>query len=120
MKVDQIIYWVSTAIMCLIFAFSATMYLSKTEMVKEMFLNFGYPAYLVLPLAIMKILGIIAVLTKKSKFLTEWAYAGFLFDAVLGFFAHHMMGDGQGAIATVAIVATVISRIYYSRLYIAD
>lgn len=112
MNIDKIIYWIATAIMCLIFAGSAGMYILKYGEVLQIFPQLGFPAWLVAPLAGLKILAIIAVLSNKSKLLKEWAYAGFFFDAVLAFAAHHYAQDGQGAIAVVAIVATIISRIY--------
>lgn len=70
-------YWVATGIMCAIFIFSATMYFTKYEMVKGFFEELGYPSYLVLPLAIAKILAVVAIISNKSKILKEWAYAGF-------------------------------------------
>ena len=111
MNTNKIIYWVTTDLMCLIFAFSAGMYILRYDMIAEYFPTLGFPSWVVVPLAVVKILGIIAVLTNKLKVLTEWAYAGFFFDAVLAFGAHHMAQDGGGMVATVAIIATVISRI---------
>lgn len=109
------LFWGSTLLMCLIFAFSAQMYLRNTEMVQGFFTQLGYPSYLVLPLAALKILGIIAVLSRKSKMLTEWAYAGFLLDAVLAFVAHWVAQDGGHMIAAIAIIATVTSRFAYGQ-----
>ena len=118
MKVEKIIYWVSTAAMCGVFAFSASMYFTKTEMVRGFFDALGYPSYLVIPLAILKVLGIVAVLTRASKFLTEWAYAGFILDAVLAFVAHNVAQDGQELFSIIAIIATIVSRYMYGRLYL--
>jgi len=103
--------------MCGVFAYSASMYFTKTEMVKGFFGSLGYPSYIVIPLAIAKVLGIIAVLTKQSKMLMEWAYAGFLIDAVLAFVAHQNAGDGGSMFSIIAIVSLIISRIFYSRVY---
>lgn len=117
MDLNKITYWVSTLIMCGIFAFSANMYFMNTEMVRGFFENLGYPSYLVIPLAIAKVLGIIAVLTKQSKLLMEWAYAGFFFDAVLAFKAHQVADDGGAILSIIAIVTVIISRMFYSRVY---
>lgn len=118
MKVEKIIYWITTAVMCGVFAFSAQMYFRNTEMVKGFFEALNYPTYIVIPLAILKVLGIIAVTTKLSKMLTEWAYAGFLLDAVLAFTAHQVAGDGGSLFSVIAIIATVVSRFMYGRLYL--
>ena len=113
-KTKNIIYWISTVIMCGIFAFSAGMYFTKTEMVRGFFEMLNYPSYLVYPLAIAKVIGIIAVLSNKSKVLKEWAYAGFFFDAVLASQAHLDAGHGIG-LSVLAIVITVISRVFWKR-----
>lgn len=116
MKIEKIIYWLATVAMCGVFAYSASMYFTKTEMVKGFFDMLGYPSYLVIPLAILKVLGIIAVSTRASKLLTEWAYAGFFLDAVLAFVAHYVQGGGY-MFSIIAIVGTVVSRFMYGRLY---
>lgn len=118
MKTEKIIYWVSTAMMCGVFAFSASMYFTKTDMVRGFFDALGYPSYLVIPLAVLKVLGIIAVLTRKSKLLTEWAYAGFFLDAVLAFAAHTVAQDGGTMFSIIAIIGTIVSRYMYGRLYL--
>ncbi|MDH7446213.1 DoxX family protein [Aquimarina sp. 2201CG14-23] len=105
----KIIYWVATVAMCGIMLFSAQMYFRNTEMVRGFFENLDYPTYLVIPLAIAKILGIITILTNKIKWLKEWAYAGFFFDMVLAYTAHYMKDDGQGLFATLGLIFLVIS-----------
>jgi len=117
MDLNKIIYWISTLVMCGVFAFSASMYFTKTEMVRGFFTSLGYPTYIVIPLAIAKVLGILAVLTKQSKMLMEWAYAGFLIDAVLAFAAHQAADDGGSMFSIIAIVSIIISRLFYSKVY---
>ena len=109
MNISKIIYWIATAIMCLIFLFSASMYFMKYEMVSGFFEALGYPTYIIYPLAVAKVLGVIAVLYKKVRVLTEWAYAGFFFDAVLATAAHYAMGHGIG-LSVLALVAELVSR----------
>ncbi len=104
--------------MCAIFAFSAGMYFTKYDMVKGFFEVLGYPTYIVYPLAILKVLGIIAVLSRKSKMLTEWAYAGFFFDAVLAFAAHYFAEDGGYAMSGLVIILIIVSRIFYQRTFL--
>jgi len=109
MNIMKIIYWIATVIMCLIFLFSAGMYFTKYEMVKGFFEGLGYPTYIIYPLAVAKVLGVIAVLTNKVKALSEWAYAGFFFDAVLATAAHYVAGHGIG-LSALAIVVVLASR----------
>jgi len=114
MNLTKVFYWISTALMCAIFAFSAFMYFTKYEMVSGFFEQLGYPTYVVYPLAVAKVLGIIAVLTRKLNVLKEWAYAGFFFDAVLATAAHWVAGHGVG-LSAVAIVAVLASRFFEGR-----
>ena len=88
--------------------FSATMYFFNYDYVKEAFTNFNYPTYIIYPLAILKILGIVAIITKKSPILKEGAYAGFFFEFALATAAHLNVGDGQqgGAIVALVLLAT--------------
>ena len=72
------------------------MYFFKTEMVKGFFEYLNYPTYIVIPLAILKVIGVIVILWRKSNWLTEWAYAGFFFDLVLATAVHQVARDHTG------------------------
>jgi hypothetical protein len=104
--------------MCGVFAFSAMMYFTKYEMVTGFFEHLGFPTWIIYPLAVAKVLGIIAVLVKKSRVLLEWAYAGFFFDAILATAAHHYAGDGVAIMSIMAVIATVVSRLLYGIVYL--
>lgn len=116
MNINKIFYWIGTTVMGLIMAFSVTMYLTRTEAIQGAFEGYGYPAYLVIPLAIAKILGMIAVITGLSKTLKEWAYFGFLLDFSLAATAHIHSGDGGGMFSFVALGAWVVSYGFYRRM----
>lgn len=102
--------------MCLIFLFSAFMYLTKYEMVEGYYNVLGFPTWIIYPLAVVKILGVIAVLAKKSQLLKEWAYAGFFFDATLATAAHYHVGHGLG-LSLGAVLLIIISRIFEHRYF---
>lgn len=114
-KTLKIAYWVATAIMCTIFGFSAQMYLRNPEMVAGFFESFDYPIYLVYPLAVAKILGIITILSNRSKLLSEWAYAGFFFDALLAFVAHWVAEDSGWSMSLIALIMIIVSRWLWSK-----
>lgn len=92
----KIVYWITTIAMCAIMLYSAHTYFLNTEMVKVFFESFNYPSYIVIPLAIAKVMGVLAVLTNKIKWIKEWAYAGFFFDLVLATAAHYYAGHPAG------------------------
>jgi len=111
MDIKKIGYWVLTLLMCALFLFSAQMYFFNTEMVKGFFTALNFPTWVVIPLAIAKVLGVIAVLSNQSKLLKEWAYAGFFFDVILATAAHYFAGDGLIGPSFIGIFLVVGSRV---------
>jgi len=116
-KRNKIIYWTATGLLTALMLMSAGMYFMNYEMVSATFLKLGFPTFVIYPLAVAKLLGLIAILSKKSQLLKEWAYAGFFFDFVLAFFAHIIAQDGEFAPALVAIILLVVSRIYDNKVF---
>ena len=112
-KRNKIIYWIATGLFSLLMLFSTSMYLFQHEMVVQMFTSFGFPTYIIYPLAAAKILGLIAIWSRKSKTLIEWAYAGFFFDTLLAAGAH--LGIGEGAQLAVTMTALVLISYIFQR-----
>lgn len=117
MQKDRIIYWISTGLMCAIFIFSAALYVFGHEFAVKAYNVIGFPTWILYPSALIKVLGVIAVLSRKSKLLLEWAYSGFFFDVVFATMAHLMAGDGSEPLSIFAIIVTVVSRIYHWKMY---
>ncbi|AFM03263.1 hypothetical protein Fleli_0804 [Bernardetia litoralis DSM 6794] len=109
MKKYKIAYWISTGLMTAIMLMSAGMYIFNHAQVSKAFLNLGYPVYIIYPLAIAKLFGLVAIWSNKSKAIKEWAYAGFFFDFVLAFSAHMMVDDGGFGTAAIALTLFVVS-----------
>lgn len=117
MKKDKTIYWISTGLLCFLFVAGAMMYLFNYQRAEGFFINLGFPTWIIYPLAVLKILGPIAILTKRSNFLKELAYAGFFFDAILAFVAHLMVSDGEYMFSSLALTFTIISWIYDRKVF---
>jgi len=94
------------------------MYLFDYENVSKTFLGLGFPVFIIYPLAIAKILGVLAIWTNMSKTLKEWAYAGYFFNFTLAFFAHFTISDGDCPGAFMAMVLLALS--YFSWKKIAS
>jgi len=116
-KLSKTIYFISTALLTALMLFSASMYFTKTEMVQGFFEQLHYPTYLVIPLAIAKILGLIAIWTRLSSTLKEWAYAGFFFDTVLAATAHIHAEDGGHMMSIAGIVLVLVSYTFQKYAY---
>ncbi|GAA4270171.1 DoxX family protein [Hyunsoonleella aestuarii] len=115
MKINKIIYYIATIILTAVMLFSVSMYFLKHEMIKDAFESFGYPTYIIYPYAMVKLLGLVALWLPGYKILKEWAYAGFFYAFILAFFAHYMIGDGQQGTAIVALIALIISYIFFKK-----
>ena len=94
MKRDLIIYRVVTGLFTAHMLMTIVVYFVQYDMVAEMFASLGFPAALIYPLAIAKLLGLIAIWSNKSRLLKELAYAGFAIDFILAAGSHLRAGDG--------------------------
>jgi len=113
---NKIVFWIATGLLSLLMLMSSARYLFDYETISGIFISLGYNERIVVPLAILKILGIIAILTNKSKVLTEWAYFGFLIDFVLALEAHLSIKDGQHWGAVIALVLWLSSYTFGKRV----
>lgn len=109
----KLLYWVPTVLLSAMMLMSAGMYVFNYEEISLVFLKLGFPAFVIYPLAVLKVLGVIALLTNKSKFLSEWAYAGFFFDFLLAASGHLNAGDGEAMGAFVALALLITSRYFW-------
>ncbi len=116
MKTQTIIYWIATGLVCALMLASAGVYIVNHQGVSEIFKNLGFPTYIIYPLAFAKILGVIAITTKKSRTLKEWAYAGFFYDFVLAFMAHYNAGESV-LVNILAFILLAISYFVGKRLF---
>ena len=103
------VYYITTALLSLMMLGSAGMYFFNHSEVSGVFTSLGYPTYIIYPLGVLKILGIIVIWLRKSRILRELAYAGFFYDFVLAFFAHIMVNDGEWFGALLAMIILLIS-----------
>lgn len=117
MKKNKIIYWIATGLLSVLMIMSASMYVFNNEMVSETFQKLGFPTWIIYPLATAKLLGVIAIITKKSQMLKEWAYAGFLYNFLLATYSHISINDGEFAPALVALLLLVVSYVFDKKLF---
>lgn len=116
-KRNKIIYWIATGLLSLMMLSSSVMYFINTEEVTKIFLSLGYNERIVIPLAIVKIAGILTILSNFSKTLKEWAYFGFLLDFILALEGHLSANDGGHYTAIAALALWIISYTYNKKVY---
>ncbi|MGI9530782.1 DoxX family protein [Lutimonas sp.] len=117
MKVTKILYWSSTVLLSALLLMSAGMYVFNNEEVSTLFSSFGYPLYIIYPLAVAKVAAVVVLLSQKQSVIKEWAYSALFFEFILAFFAHYMIGDGEQFGAVIAMVLLLISYIYGRKLF---
>ncbi len=115
MKAIKITNWISTGLISVLLLMSAGMYVFNHEMVKELFESFGYPTYIIYPLALAKLLAVITLWMPNMPKLKEWAYSALFFEFILAFFAHFMVSDGGEGGAVIAMLLLAISYITYTK-----
>ncbi len=104
-------YWISTALLSLLYLSSAFIYATKREWVGKTLVELNYPAPYLIPLMIVvKILGPLAILSRVSIPLSDLAYAGIFYHLILSGSAHLGVRTPKGAIpAAVALVLLAAS-----------
>lgn len=115
-KRDLIIYRIVTGLFSLMLLAGAVTYFVQYEMVAEMFTSLGVPTEIIYPLAIAKILGIIAIWFVDNKVIKNLAYLGFALDLVGAIISHLNAGDGGAAGPAVPLVLLMISYWYFRKI----
>ena len=105
----KVLYGISTGLLTALICMGAGMYFFKHAEIEKAFTGLGYPTYLIYPLAVAKLLGLLAIWTRISPLLMKLAYAGFFFTFVLAFSAHLNVGDGDWPGAVIAMTLLMIS-----------
>ncbi|WP_260956370.1 DoxX family protein [Pseudomonas citri] len=104
-------YWISTALLALLYLSSATLYVVKKDWVRQALADLNYAApYLVPLMVVVKVLGPLAILSRVSVPLSDLAYAGTFFQLLLSASAHLGVRKPKGALAAVlGLVLLVVS-----------
>lgn len=93
MKTIKIINWITTGLLSAMLLMSAGMYVFDNDTISALFESFGFPTYIIYPLAFAKVLAVIALWAPNMPKLKEWAYSALFFELILAFFAHFMIDD---------------------------
>lgn len=92
------IYWISTALLSALYLMSAFVYVTKTACVRETLTGLGYPTYLVPFMVVIKIAGVLAIVSRFNVAISDLAYAGILYHLLLSGMAHVGVRKPAGAV----------------------
>jgi hypothetical protein len=116
-KSQEIIFRISTGILSIIVLMFVANSIFNREMFTNRFSTLGYPIYIIYPLVVAKLLGLIAIWSNRSAILKEWAYAGFFFNFVLAFLAEIHAIDGEYISSPLALIFLLISYISGKKVF---
>lgn len=113
MKSVNIAYWICTVLFLLMMGFSAVMSFQHNPEGDKMMAHIGITPKVMPFLAVLKVLGIIAILTPGLPRLKEWAYAGFTFDVIGAMFLFFAAGDPVKDWAFMLLILALIFASYF-------
>ena len=101
------LYWTATGVFLLVFVGSVGLTFGDLDATRAATVALGYPAFMVVPQGVAKVLGLVAILSRRSRLLTGLAFAGFFYDTLLALAAHLVQRDLPNvALATTGALAT--------------
>ena len=106
----SVLYWLATLIVLLLLGFAAFMYLTNHDGAAGFFAHLGYPTYIVYPLAGLKIIAFLVIITHRYNDLRDMAYAAYFFNMILALVGHQQAGDGytHAAVGAVALIVSYL------------
>lgn len=117
--VNRRLYWTMMGLFVAIFAFSAVWNLVDPEGARIDTIDLGFPGYWVYPLAILKLIGLAVILSRRSRVLADVAFAGFVYDLTLALPAHVANGQAIRALLAAITMAITITAFWLDRRWTA-
>lgn len=112
---EKSIYWVATALMFLLMLFAVVNYVIQYDVMAGFFEKFGYPAYIVYPLAALKFIAFMAIASNRYGNLKDIAYGAYFINMVAATYAHLLAGDNP-VHAYVGLIVIPISYVLSNRV----
>ncbi len=110
-----IAYWVATLLMFALMLLAIVNYHLHYEDMSAFFTKFGYPTYIVYPLAYLKLGALLAIATNLYRNLKDIAYGAYFINMVAATYAHLSAGDNP-VHAYVGLVVISISYILSNKV----
>ncbi len=113
--IETAIYWIATALMFALMLMAIIGYHAQHDVMAGFFEKFGYPTYIVYPLAWAKAVALLVILTNRWRNLKDIAYGAYFINMGLATAAHMIAGD-MPVHAFVGLVAVPVSYILSNRV----
>ena len=112
-KTVKVTYWVLNILFCLFHVMDVGGGLAKAKAGVDAMNAMGYPIYLMGFLAVLKLLGVAALLQNKYKTIKEWAFAGFSFTLIGATVSHICVYDTPLFIIMPVVFLVLLFALYY-------
>lgn len=89
----KIIYWIATLLMFALMLLAIVNYHVQYETMAGFFTKFGFPAYIIYPLAYLKLGALLAIATNLYRNLKDIAYGAYFINMLAATYAHLLAGD---------------------------
>lgn len=106
----KILYWIATLLMFALMLLAIVNYHLQYEGMSAFFTKFGYPTYIVYPLAYLKLGALLAIASNRYRNLKDIAYGAYFINMIAATYAHVSAGDNP-VHAYVGLVVIPISYI---------
>jgi predicted signal transduction protein with EAL and GGDEF domain len=93
---NKVLYWLSTGIVLFLLSWAAISYHVIHDTQAGFFEAFGYPTYLVYPLAWLKIVAVLVIVSHRYNDLRDMVYAAYFLNMTLALVGHIQYGDFYG------------------------
>lgn len=110
-KSKKIVYRIATGLLTLLMLMTIGNSIFNSEF-SNRFVRLGFPTYLIAPLMIAKIVGLIALWSNKMKQLKRWAYISFFFLFVLAMIVEIRATDTDYISPPLALILLLTSFIF--------
>ncbi len=112
-KSIKVTYWVLNGLFCLFHVMDAGGGLAKAQAGIDAMNAMGYPIYLMVFLAVLKLLGVAALLQNKYKTIKEWAFAGVSFTLGGAAVSHICVHDPALFVVMPIVFLVLLFALYY-------
>ena len=82
-RTEKVTYWIATGYVLFAMGWSVVMYHVMPDGAAGFFERFGYPTYLVYPLAYLKLIAIIVIVTNRYNNLKEMVYGAYYINMIM-------------------------------------
>ena len=89
----KILYWIATLLMFALMLLAIVNYHLQYEGMSAFFAKFGYPTYIVYPLAYLKLGALLAIVSNRYRNLKDIAYGAYFINMIAATYAHVSAGD---------------------------